>query len=238
MSWYSSYMNRTALRKHSLNVDLHIHALEDPNSGQDAVGDAQYRHLLDILGSAVLKGLDVIGIVSRHSFEPGNMCKQIITEKNYDMVALAGVEVETIEDMQIVVYDSKVLPQPDVSTEQICRLAHRNGGVVMAIQPSRRNIQRLNKFVGTNAAPDFIEIFNDVTQGGYSKSFVDTNPDPHFQLTMNSAARNAKDLDKSVMVSRIPRKFLVSIGAITEDEGTNFTPNFLQNPPVPQQGGF
>jgi len=98
----------------------------------------------------------------------------------------------------------------------------------MAIQPSRRNVQHLNKIVGTTSSPDFIEIFNDITQGGYSKSFVDTSPDPAFQLLMNSAARNSKDLDDSMMVSRIPRKFLMQKGILKSDEGINFVPEYLQ----------
>ena len=228
MPWYSQHMMKLALRKSSLNTDLHIHALDDPNTGMNAPNDVQYRHLLDILGSAILKGLDIIGIVSRNSYNPGILCKQIIQEKGYDIICLAGVEVESLEDIHIIIYDSNVLPKPGISIEQICRIAHKNGGIVMAIQPSRRNVQKLNNLVNTNSAPDFIEIFNDITQGGYSKSFVDTSPHPDFQLMMNSAARNARDLDKSMMVSRISRKFLVEKGILTDDEGVNFTPGYLQ----------
>lgn len=229
MPWYSQYMTKLALRKNSLNADLHIHSLENPNNGLDAPDEDQYRHLLDILGSAILKGLDIIGIVSRFSFRPGMICKQIIQEKNYDIVCLAGVEVVSEEDIHVVVYDSDVIPKSGLPIENICRIAHKHNGVVMAIQPSRRNIQKLNKLVNTSSAPDFIEIFNDITQGGYSKSFVDTSPDPGFQLTMNSAARNAKDLDTSMMLSRIPRKFLVSKGVLQPDQGTDFVPEYLQN---------
>jgi len=242
MPWFSQSMLKYALRKHSLNADLHIHALEDPSTGMDADTDIQTRHLTDIIGSAILKGLDIIGIVSRNSMQPGYLAKQLIQQKNYDVFCLSGVEVETQEGVHMVVFDSKRVPPSGLSIEQTCMITHKNGGLVMAIQPNRRNIQRLNKLVGTDSAPDFIEIFNDVTQGGYNKSFVDTSADSEFQLLMNSAARNAKDLDKSMMTTRVPRKFLVEKGILQPEQGVDYKPPYLQQPnnlafPM-QQGGI
>jgi hypothetical protein len=221
-------MTKIALRKHSLNADLHIHALEDPQTGMDMPPEVQERHLIDICGSAILKGLDIIGIVSRNSYEPGELCKKIIQEKNYDLVCLSGIEIKSAEGLQVIVYNSKKIPQPGQIIEKICRIAHKNGGVVMAIQPSRRNVQKLNKLTEGTTAPDFIEIFNDITQGGYSKSFVDTSPNPQYQLLMNSASRNARDLDKSIMMSRIPRRLLIKKGILSEDQGVNYQPSYLQ----------
>ncbi len=220
-------MVKEALRKNSLNVDLHIHALEDPITGMDAGYDLQYKHLLDILGSAILKGLDIIGIVSRYSYEPGNLCKQIIQEKKYDILCLSGFELKSSEGINIIAYESQKIPPTGLSIDKLCHFVHDNKGIVMAIQPSRRNVQKLNKIVGTKKAPDFIEIFNDITQGGYNKSFIDTSPHPDFQLVMNSAARNAKDLDMSMMVTRVPRKFLIKKGILKENEGVDFVPQYL-----------
>jgi len=242
MSWFSQSMLKYALRKHSLNADLHIHALEDPSTGMDVDPALQARHLTDIIGSAILKGLDIIGIVSRNSMQPGYLAKQLIQQKNYDIFCLAGVEIHTQEGVHMVVFNSKRVPSSGLSIEQTCMITHRNGGIIMAIQPNRRNIQRLNKLVRTDSAPDFIEIFNDVTQGGYSKSFVDTSADPDFQLLMNSAARNAKDLDKSMIMTRVPRKFLVEKGVLQPEQGVGYKPPYLQQPnnlafPL-QQGGL
>lgn len=226
--WYRNTFNKTALRKHSLNVDLHIHALEDPQSNMDAYYQAQYIHINDILSSAIIKGLDIIGIVSRHSFQPGLIANQIISEKNYDIIALGGVETDTNDGYHIIIYNAKTVPNNNESYERISERAHKEGGVVMVIQPSRRNVQKMNKMVGTEKAPDFIEMFNDITQGGYSKAFVDTSPSSDFQIVMNSASRNARDLDKSVMMTRIPRKKLIEKGVIGEEEGVDFTPSYLR----------
>lgn len=223
-------MERTALRKHALNADLHIHALDDAESGQDAPEEVQRPHLLDILGSAILKSLDVVGIVSRNGFWPGMLAKQIARERNYDITCLAGVEVKTAEGIHCVAYEGQTVPREGESLKAVCRRIHREGGVVMAIQPSRRNTQRMNHLAGSDDAPDFIEIFNDTTLGGYSKAFVDTGPADDFLLVMNSASRNARDLDESKMMSKIPRKVLVERGILSEDEGVGYEPPYLRRP--------
>jgi hypothetical protein len=217
-----------ALRKHNLNADLHIHSFEDPSSGQEGDVVSQRTHLLSICGSAVLKGLDIIGIVSHISFQPGLLCKQIIQEKRYDLTCLAGVEAETAEGTNMIIFDARTIPQNGDGFENMCQRAHDEGGSVLAIQPNRRNMQKMNKLVGQPTAPDFIEIFNDITKGGYSNAFTDIGPAPEFQLVMDSASRNASDLDKSVMMTSIPRKFLVDKRIILEEEGVDYVPPYLQ----------
>ena len=219
---------RTALRKHNLTADFHIHSCEDPSTEQEVDARFQRPHLKSVCSSAIMKGLDLIGIVSRINYDPGIMCKQIIAESGYDLVCLAGVEVETQEGLNLVVYDARSIPQNGISFQDVCRQAHQEGGVTMAIQPNRRNMQKMNSIVGTPDAPDFIEIFNDVTKGGYSNAFVDFEPDPEFQLLMNSAARNASEIDNSVMMTSIPRKTLIELGIVSEETGTNYIPPYLK----------
>jgi len=227
--WYRmSKRQILALRKHNLNADLHIHAFEDPNTGQEGDVRSQYTHLLSVCGSAILKGLDVIGIVSHTSFQPGLICKQIIQEKRYDLTCLAGVEVSTAEGTNMIVFDAQTVPQNGDGFENVCQRAHDEGGAVLAIQPNKRNMQRMNGLVGQPTAPDLIEIFNDITKGGYSNAFIDIGAAPDFQLMMNSASRNASDLDRSVMMTKIPREFLVGKGIMVEDEGVDYVPPYLQ----------
>jgi hypothetical protein len=225
--WYPR-MTREAIRKHALNADLHIHSLDDAQTGQDAAEEVQRPHLLDILGSAIVKGLDIVGIVSRNNFWPGQLAGQIAKERSYDITCLAGVEAKSAEGVHCIVYNATTVPTQGEPLTNICRRAHREGGIVMAIQPSRRNTQRMNHVAGSEAAPDMIEIFNDQTLGGYSKAFVDTGPDEAFLLVMNSAARNARDLDESKMMSKIPRKFLVERNILGDEEGVDYTPPYLR----------
>ena len=227
--WYERY----ALRKHHLNLDLHIHSLEDPATGADVQADLQERHVKDIIGSAIIRGLDIIGIVSRNSYDAGNLGKMVAQREQFDITVLSGIEIDTSEGLNLVVFDANPPPQPGGSFEDICTRAHSGGGIVMAIQPNRLNTQRLNKTAGYPSGPDFVEIYNDVTQGGYLKAFTDTGVDPEFIQLINSAARNANDLDTSEMMSRVPRKSLVEKGMLEEEEGVNYIPPYLRDIETP-----
>lgn len=229
MSWYRIAKREIlALRKNDLNADLHIHTYEDPSTGQEGDVVTQRMHLQSVCASAILKGIDIIGIVSHTSFQPGLICRQIIQEKGYDLACLAGVEIATAEGMNMIVFNAQTVPWNGDGFENICQRAHAEGGSILAIQPNKSNMKKMNKIVGQPTAPDFIEIFNDITGGGYSNAFIDIGPAPGFQLLMNSASKNASDLDKSVMITKIPRKFLVDRGIVAEDEGIDYVPPYLQ----------
>jgi hypothetical protein len=229
-------MDKFALRKNQLNADLHVHAFENPNTGQDEIGPTQESHMKSIISTAILRGLDLLGIVSHNSFDPGWLCQKIIADNGYDIVAMAGMEVPSAEKIQTVVFNGRTPPTPGEPVESICQRAHSEGGTVLVVQPSRRNVQRLNKVAGTPNAPDFVEIFNDQTQGGYLRAFVDTGPDESFQLVMDSAAKNATDLADSVMMTRVPREFLVERGMLGKETGVDYEPPFLARRHE-QQGG-
>lgn len=253
MGWYNraraAVRHVFALRKHNLNADLHIHCLENPEAGTEGDPNQQAIYMRSICGSAVMKGLDIIGIVSHVSFEPGNICQQIIGQHDYDLHVMAGVEAKSAEGIATIVYDAQTIPQNGEQIEQICQRAHQEGGTVMVIQPSKRNMQHLNKIAGRPTAPDFIEMYNDMAKGGYVHTFVDIDAAPEYHLVVNSAAKNPQELDRSVMMTRIPRDFLTEKGILVEDQGVNYTPPYLENvqqqqaqgQQVPQQlqeGGF
>ena len=218
-----------ALRKHNLNADLHIHCLENPEAGTEGDLNQQAIYLRSICGAAVMKGLDIIGIVSHFSFEPGNICQHIIGEHDYDLHVMAGVEIKTAEGIPTIVYDAHTVPKNGEPIEQICQRAHQEGGSVMVIQPSKRNMQHLNKIAGQPISPDFIEMFNDMSRGGYAHTFVDVEASPEYHLVVNSAATNPQELDRSVMMTRIPRDFLTERGILVENQGVNYTPPYLEN---------
>ena len=234
--WYSHATRRvvTALRKNDLVADLHVHALEmDTGDGLVEAPPEQQRGLLqDLIASAIVKGLDVIGIISHHSFIPGQIAQQIVAQKGYDIQVYAGKEANSLEKLDVVVYQAKTPPQDGEPFTTMCQRAHNEGGFVMAIQPTRRNAQRLNKVVGTPQAPDFVEIYNEATQGGYLKAFTDADLDSKYKIVMNSAAKTTRELEDSEMMSRIPRKMLVDLGVMKEDQGIDYVPSYLQSPDI------
>ena len=249
MGWYNraraAARHVYALRKHNLNVDFHIYCLGNPETGVDADPNMQATYMRSICGSAVLKGLDVVGIVSRASFEPGYICQHVIGQHDYDLHVMAGVEIKTMEGINTIVYDAQTVPQNGEGVEQVCQRAHQEGGTVMVIQPSKRNMQLLNKIAGQPTAPDFIEMFNDMSKGGYIHTFIDVEAAPEYQLVVNSAANNPQELDRSVMMTRISRDRLTEKGILIEDQGVDYTPPYLENvqrqmpgQPTPQGGGW
>lgn len=243
MGWYRSARAATravyALRKHNLNVDLHIHCMADPNTGQDGAPQMQGVYMKSICGAAVMKGLDVIGIVSKNSFQPGQICQQVAYQNQYDLAVLSGIEVKSAEGVPTIVYNAKTIPTEGEPLEEICQRAHSESGIVMVIQPSKRNMQRLNSIAGTPQAPDIIELYNDMAKDGYVHTFVDVEAAPEFQLMVNSAAKSPQELDKSVMMTRIPREFFVEKGVIGSEQGTDYVPPYLRNvqPPRMPLGG-
>jgi hypothetical protein len=164
------------------------------------------------------------------------------------------VEISTAEGIHSVVYDAQTIPQNGEPIEQVCQRAHQEGGSVMVIQPSKRNMQHLNKIAGKPISPDFIEMFNDMGKSGYVNTFIDVEASPEYHLIVNSAAKNPMELDRSVMMTRIPRDFLTEKGVLVKDQGVNYTPPYLENvqrqqqvqqgmpgqqkPQQPQGGGF
>jgi len=239
MGWYNRAREAVrqvyALRKHNLNVDFHIHCLSNPQTGLDAESNMQSMYMRSICGSAVMKGLDVIGIVSKVSFEPGYICQRLVGEHDYDLHVMAGVEVTSVERIHTVVFDSQTVPRDGEAIDQICQRAHQEGGSVMVIQPSKRNMQHLNDIAGQPTAPDFIEMFNDMGKGGYLHTFIDVEASPEYQLVVSSAAKNPQELDRSVMMTRIPRDLLTEKGILVEGQGVNYTPPYLENVRQQQQ---
>lgn len=233
MGWYRSaraaHRAVYALRKHNLNVDLHIHCMADTDSGQDGPPRLQAIYMKSICGAAVMKGLDVIGIVSKNSFDPGRVCQQIAAQNQYDLAVLSGVEVKSSEGVSTVVFNATTVPIEGEPLQAMCKRAHAEGGIVMVIQPSKHNMQKVNEVAGTPDAPDMIEIYNDMAKSGYVHAFSDINAAPEFQLVVNSAAKSPQELDASVMMTRIPRDYFVEKGIIQEEQGVDYVPPYLRN---------
>jgi len=232
--WFRDANRRviTALRKHNLIVDLHVHAAElvSPDGNiVEAPYDIQVRHVYDIITSAIQKSMDVVGIVGHDSFQPGEIAKKIVQENRYDLKIFSGVEVASSEKISVIVYEAQTIPKIGESIQNICYRAHKEHGFVMAVQPYGKQVHLLNKIVNTRYAPDFVEIYNEATYGGYIKAFIDSDIDKSYTLVINSAAKTPKEFLESEMMSRVPRKKFVELGVMTEDEGVNYIPNFIRN---------
>jgi predicted metal-dependent phosphoesterase TrpH len=220
MAWYRKANQITALRKHVMRVDLHVHAgdLKD-------FKDEQLRNqsIKSILAAAVITGLDVIGIVSHDGPQMGQIAQQISKQENYDLYVIPGHEYLCSDKFRIIGYNVNQPIPPGMTYEQAATWIHKNKGYVLVTDMTRRQSQTLNKLKGTVSAPDGIELYN--TAVGW---YMDLDIDEDYQEFMNSAAKSANSLENTNVYTLINRKELERSGLIPAGTGMDYVPKYLQ----------
>lgn len=224
MSWYRPNNNKYALRKHMLRVDLRVYpgdiSQANPNDTQSI--------LKSMLTSAIIKGLDVVGIVSTSTPMIGWQAQQTAKESHLDIFVIPGEEYKCADKFQLVVYNLKEPMHLNLPVDKAIKFAHDRGGWVMAINVTKRQAQHLNKMKDTIYAPDAIEIYNDVS-GGYM------DVDVEYHRFVSSASSSPVMLEKSKTYTLIHRNDMESLGLLPEGEGSNYIPQYLVNDRAQQQ---
>jgi hypothetical protein len=234
MSWYSQHHYRYALRKHMLRVDLRVYPGDLTQSNQNDTQSV----LKSILTSAIIKGLDVVGIVSNTGPETGWQAHNIAKESHLDIFVVPGEEYRCADKFQLVVFNLKEPMHLNLPVDKAIQFAHDRGGWVLAINVTKRQAQHLNKMKDTIHAPDAIEIYNDIS-GGY------TDIDVEYHRFASSASSTPVMLEKSKTYTLIQRKEMESMGLLPEAEGVSYIPQYLTNQAhheeqknVPEQTNF
>jgi len=218
MSWYRPPIIRTSLRKHQMRVDLRVYPgdLTKMTSAND-INSA----LKSMLTSAIIKGLDMVGIVAPNSPQPGWQAIQIAKESGLDIYVAPGEDYVCGDKFHIVVYNLKEPMHLNLPIDKAIKFAHDRGGWVMAINVTKRQGQQLNNLKGTISAPDAVEIYNDVS-GGYM------DVDVEYPRFVSSASDSPNVLEKSRTYTLIHRNDMEATGLLPEGEGTEFIPKYLQ----------
>jgi len=225
MSWYKHNITRTSLRKHMLRVDLRVYPgdmsqMANPNDINSA--------LKSMLTSAIIKGLDIVGIVAPNTPQTGWIATSIAKESGLDIYVAPGEDYLCADKFHLVVYNLKEPMHLNLTVDKAIKFAHDRGGWVMAIDVTKRQAQHLNKLKDTIQAPDAIEIYNDVS-GGY----MDVNVEyPRF---VSSASTSPNELEKSKTYTLIHRTEMESMGLLPEGEGSEYIPQYLQKEEQEQQ---
>lgn len=217
-SWYTVARECTALRKHMLRIDLRVVVdsvakFSNPNDMDSAIKS--------MLTAAIIKGLDIIGIVNASGPETGWRAWQLNEEQGLDLYVIPGQEYVCFEGETILVYRLRQALPPKLPLPQACEQAHKLGGWVMLANVGKRKAKEIEKLVGTPQAPDAIEIFNSVG-GGYLDVDMDL---PHF---VSSGASSANELEQRNIFTLKNRKELEAMGLIPQGEGVDYTPGYLQ----------
>lgn len=209
---------RMSLRRNDLHVDMRVYVGEptDFSNANDLTSKIK-----SIVVAAINKSLDVIGIVAQAGPEIGIQAQQIANQSQYDLWVCPGQEYQCIDKFSIVAYNTKAPLKQGMTYEQAAKETHRQGGSVMVMNLSKRAAQQLNKYKGTELAPDFVEIANDKS-GGFKDFDVDY---PKFE---NSASTNANEMEASYTFTIISRKDFAKMNLMPLDEGKEYTPEYLE----------
>ena len=217
-SWYHIAKECTALRKNVLRVDMCIFIdKEEAFSNEDYLNST----IKSILTSAIINGLDIVGVLSPDTPNVGLRAKQMAQQQQMDIVVAPGQTYICSGKEELYIYNLiKPLPR-NLSIDKACGYVHDNNGFVLATNVNSKLAQTLNRLQGSKYAPDGVEIFN-AKSGGYRDVDID------FPRFVNSGATSANDLDDSNVFTLMQRKTAQEMGFIQGDEGVDYTPKYLK----------
>ena len=221
-SWYHIAKECTALRKNVLRVDLCIFIdKEEAFSNEDYLNST----IKSVLTSAIINGLDIVGVLSPDAPYVGLRAKQMAVQQQMDLVVVAGQTYICSGKEELYIYNLLKPVPSNLSIDKACGYVHDNNGFVLATNVNSKLAPVLNRLQGTKFAPDGVEIYN-AKSGGYRDVDID------FPRFVNSGATSANDLDDSNVFTLMQRKTAQEMGLIQGDQGVDFTPKYLR----PQTG--
>jgi len=213
-----------ALRKHLMRVDLHTHVgdvsdFTTPNQLDDAIKS--------MLTSAIIKGLDILGIVAHDGPMVGIRAQQIAQYSQIDLYVAAGEEYLSADGLRLLIFNLKNQLTKGLNSDEIIKVAHQNGAFVMAIDIKPRQANHINRIKGTQSAPDAVEIYN-AAIGSYRDTHLD------YPAFISSGAKNSAELEKINAYTLAHRKKLESLKIIPVGFGVDYTPKYLGGLPEQQ----
>ena len=216
--WYSGLV-KTALRKHNLRVDLRVYVGDEVEPSTTEEIESKIK---SILSSAIIKGLDIIGIVSRFGVEPGMIASKQAIDNKIDLKVIPGQDYLSSDGVHAVFYYLQKNIQPGLPIQVAIKQAKAQNGKVMLYDLSKSMARSIASWQSTPYEPDFVEIYN-----ASSKGFKDLDID--YPRVISSAARSGSELEDIPVYTEISRKRLTNYGLLSEEEGANYTPGYLQN---------
>lgn len=215
--WYKTAKECLAIRKNVLRVDLCIFIDKEE---QFANVDYLDSTIKSILTSAIINGLDVIGILSADDPSVGLKANQMAVEQKMDIVVIPGQTYICRDNESIYVYKlQKAIPK-NLTIDKACEFAHKQGGYVVVANVTKALGQKINRLQGSLFAPDAVEIFN-AKVGGYRDVDID------FPRFVSSGATSATELEENNVFTLVERKKAVEMGFIHEEQGVDYTPKYL-----------
>lgn len=196
---------------------------------ETAFSDVNYLNstIKSLLTASIVKGLDIVGIISEDSPSIGLKALQLAAQNKQDIKVIPGQTYKCSGGELLYVYKLQEAVPKNLTIDKACSFAHERKGFVIAANVTKRQAQNLEKLQGSIYAPDAIEIFNDKTGG-----FKDLNID--YQKFISSGSTSANELEASKSFTLVERKKLADMGLLGEEEMVDYTPKYLQ----PNEGKY
>jgi len=216
--WYKTAKECLAIRKNVLRVDLCVFIdKEEQFANEDYLNST----IKSILTSAIINGLDIVGILSADDPSVGLRAQRMSIEQKMDVVVVPGQTYICRDNESLYIYRlSKPMPK-NLTLDKACEFAHKQGGFVMAANVSKAIGQKINRLQGSLYAPDAVEVFNAKT-GGYRDIDID------FPRFVSSGATSANELEETNVFTLVERKKAVEMGFIHNEQGVDYTPKYLE----------
>ena len=217
-TWYTTAKQCTALRKSTLRVDMCVFVDDDQSFTSENVLKSTVK---SILAAAIIKGLDVIGVLSAKNPNVGWIAFQMAIDQQMDIAVLPGQVYKCSTGEILYIYKMKENVKPGLDLPKACEFAHKLGGYVIATGLTRNKVTQLDKLQGSGYAPDAVEIYNQ-KNGGYRDLNID------FPKFITSASTSANELEQSNAFTLIERKEAEKIGLLAPNQGIDFEPKYLK----------
>ena len=216
--WYKTAKECVAIRKNVLRVDLCIFIdKEEQFANEDYLNST----IKSLLTSAIINGLDIVGILSADDPSVGLKAQKMSLDQKMDVVVVPGQTYICRDNESLYIYKlTKPLPK-NLTIDKACEFAHKQGGFVLAANVTKAIGQKINRLQGSLFAPDGVEIFN-AKVGGYRDIDID------FPRFISSGATSANELEENNVFTLLERKKAVEMGFIQEEQGVDYTPKYLQ----------
>jgi len=174
-----------------------------------------------ILTASIIKGLDVIGILTANDPTVGWKAWQMAKAQQMDITVIPGFTYICQDGEELYIYKIRKKISPKLQLSEACKQAHALGGYVIASNVSKRQLQAIEKLQGSDSAPDAIEIYN-AKVGGYRDLGID------FPTFVSSGATSAVDLENSNVFTLLERKKAEDMKLLAPEEGVDFEPKYLK----------
>jgi hypothetical protein len=217
-SWYRIARECVSLRKHVLRVDPCVFIDEETTFSNQNVLDSTIK---SILTAAIIKGLDVVGILSKSSARVGWMAWQMAKDQQMDIAVLPGQVYICSTKEELYIYKLKQPLKPGLDLARACEAAHKMGGFIIATNMTAQKVVDIDKLQGSLYAPDAVEIYNEKV-GGYQDYDID------FPKFVSSASTSGNDLEASTAFTLLPRREAEKMGLLAPNEGVDFEPKYLK----------